>query len=58
MKLLKTIKKIIKESEERYIYACECGTPIDELDRLEKNYKESLKLLKLFNSNKNKSKDN
>ena len=48
MKLLKTIKKIIRESEERYNKACDCGTPVDELDKLEKNYKDSLKLLKIY----------
>jgi len=48
MKLLKTIKKIIKESEERYNKACDYGAPVDELDKLEKNYKDSLKLLKIY----------
>ena len=48
MKLIKTIKKIIQEAEERYNAACETSTPVEELDRLEKNYKDSLKLLKLY----------
>lgn len=49
MKLLKTIKKIIHEAEEQYNLACESNTPIEELDRLEKHYKDSLKLLKFYN---------
>ena len=56
MKLLKTIKKIIQEAEEQYNHASETNTPLEELDRLEKHYKDSLKLLKLYNSKqKNKS---
>jgi DNA invertase Pin-like site-specific DNA recombinase len=54
MKLLKTIKKLIQEAEERYIEACESAVPIEELDRLEKNYKDSLKLLKIYKSDKTK----
>lgn len=50
MKLLKTIEKLIKESEYQYIQACESPTPLEELDRLEKRYKDSLKLLKLIES--------
>lgn len=58
MKLLKTIEKLIKEAEDRYNSACENGTTIEELDKLERNYKESLKLLKIYKSNKKNSKDN
>ena len=54
MKLLKTIEKIIKESEEHYHNACESFTPVKELDRLEKQYNDSLKLLKLYNSKQEK----
>ena len=50
MKLLKTIKKIIQEAEEQYLKACETNMPLDELDRLEKHYNDSLKLLKLYKS--------
>lgn len=39
MRLLKTIHKIIEEAEERYLTACESNTPINELDKLEENYK-------------------
>ena len=58
MKLLKTIRRIIQEAEEQYNLACESNTPIEELDRLEKHYKDSLKLLKLYkgkDKEKNKS---
>jgi lipoate synthase len=55
MKLLKTIKKIIEESEQIYNSACEGAVSVDELDRLEKNYKDSLKLLKLYKIKEEKS---
>ena len=54
MKLLKTIKRIIEEAEKQYISASETNTPLEELDRLEKHYKDSLKLLKFYNSKKDK----
>lgn len=54
MKLLKTIEKIIKEAEEQYNNACESYVPVEEIDRLEKHYKDSLKLLKMYKSNENK----
>jgi hypothetical protein len=58
MKLLKTIEKIIKEAEEQYNNACESCVPVEELDRLEKHYKDSLKLLKMYKSNEDKTKVN
>jgi hypothetical protein len=48
MKLLKTIKRIIKEAEEQYQNADASSLSIEELDRLEKHYKDSLTLLKIF----------
>lgn len=54
MKLLKTIKKIIQESEEQYNRACEMGKPIEELDKLEKQYYDSLRLLKLYKKEEEK----
>ena len=54
MKLLKTIQKIIREAEEQYNNACESCVSVDELDRLEKHYKDSLKLLKLYKSEEKK----
>ena len=50
MKLLKTIEKIIQEAEEQYNIACDSCVPVEELDRLEKQYKDSLKLLRLYQS--------
>jgi hypothetical protein len=44
--------KIIEESESQYNHACDVGLPVKEIDKLEKNYTESLKLLKLYNSQK------
>lgn len=57
MKLLKTIKKIIQEAEQQYNSACETNTPLEELDRLEKHYKDSLKLLKFYNGKEKKNKE-
>jgi DNA invertase Pin-like site-specific DNA recombinase len=54
MKLLKTIEKIINEAEEQYNNACESCVPVEELDRLEKHYTDSLKLLKMYKSNEDK----
>lgn len=48
MKLLSTIEKIIQEAEEQYNEACEKNTSLNELDRLEKHYKDSLKLLQFY----------
>lgn len=49
MKLIKTIEKIIKEAEELYNNALESVVDEKELDRLEKNYQDSLKLMRTFN---------
>jgi lipoate synthase len=49
MKLIKTIEKIIKEAEEAYNVALESVVDEKELDRLEKNYRDSLKLMRTFN---------
>lgn len=57
MKLLKTIKRIIQEAEEQYTSASETNTPLEELDRLEKHYKDSLKLLKLYNGKEKDKKE-
>jgi hypothetical protein len=54
MRLLKTIEKIIQESEEQYNNACERGISIEELDSLEKHYRDSLKLLKFYKINEDK----
>lgn len=49
MKLIKTIEKIIKEAEEAYNNALDSVVDEKELERLEKNYRDSLKLMKTFN---------
>ena len=54
MKLLNTIQNIIKEAEEQYNIACDSCVPVEELDRLEQHYKDSLKLLKLYQSEEKK----
>jgi len=48
MKLIKTIEKIIKEAEEAYNNALDSVVDEKELDRLEKNYRDSLKLMITF----------
>jgi hypothetical protein len=55
MKLLKTIQNIIKEAQDQYEAACDTCVTVEELYRLEKRYIDSLKLLKLYNS-ENKTK--
>ena len=54
MRLLKTIEKIIQESEEQYLQGVDKGLPLDEVDRLEENYRKSLKLMDMLET-KNKS---
>ena len=43
-------KKVVvaKSAKEAYELACDRGVPEKELDRLEKNYYESLKLLRIY----------
>lgn len=48
MKLLKTVSKVVEESKKIYEEACEKGVSEKELERLEKNYLESLRLLKIL----------
>ena len=50
MKLIDTISNVVTEAKEAYELACDKGVPERELDRLEKNYKESLKLMKLYSN--------
>lgn len=52
VRLLKTIKKVIEEAENRYMSACDNGVPLNELDKLEENYRKSLKLMNLLESKK------
>jgi lipoate synthase len=48
MKLIKTIENIIMEAEEAYNNALESVVDEKELERLEKNYEDSLKLMRTF----------
>jgi hypothetical protein len=48
MKLISTISNIVTEAKELYELACDKGVPEKELERLEKNYYESLKLLRIY----------
>jgi hypothetical protein len=48
MKLIRTISNLVTESKRIYEEACEKGVNEKELDRLEKNYYESLKLLRIY----------
>ena len=48
MKLINTISNVVTEAKEAYELACDKGVPERELDRLEKNYYESLKLLRIY----------
>jgi hypothetical protein len=50
MKLLKTITKLVLESKEALDRAAEKGVSEKELDRLEKNYHDSLKLMRMYNN--------
>jgi len=49
MKLLSTIQKIIRESEEAYTLALERFEDEKTLNQLEKKYQESLKLMEMYN---------
>ena len=48
MKLIDTISNVVTEAKEAYELACDKGVSEKELDRLEKNYYESLKLLRIY----------
>lgn len=48
MKLLKTIHKLVEESQRAYDIAAEKGVSEKELDRLEKNLRETRRLMKLY----------
>jgi hypothetical protein len=57
VRLLKTIKKIIEESERNYLSACDNGVPIKELEKLEENYRKSLKLLDMLETKDEETKN-
>lgn len=54
VRLLKTIEKLIREAEEQYTSAVDKGLPINEVDRLEENYRKSLKLMDMLETKKKK----
>lgn len=59
MKLINTISNVVTEAKKAYESACDKGVPEKELNRLEKNYYESLKLLRIYeNLNKRQNKLN
>lgn len=49
MKLLKTIQKLVEEAEVEYNQILESNTNPKEIERAEKNYEDSLKVLEKFN---------
>jgi len=55
MRLLKTIEKIIQEAEEQYNSSIDKGLPLNEVDRLEENYRKSLKLMDMLETKKKKN---
>jgi len=57
MKLLKTIKHLVQESEENLENTLHTNTSPKELKALEENYTESLNLLSLFESLENEKED-
>ena len=57
MKLIDTISNVVTEAKNVYEMACDKGVPEKELDRLEKNYYESLKLLRIYENLGKKPKD-
>lgn len=57
MKLLKTIKKLVKEAEDNLDLAIQSSNNPKEITDLEKKLDESLKLLSLYESIENKKED-
>ena len=49
MKLIKTIQNLVEEAEKEYNKVLESTTNMKEIERAEKNYFDSLKVLKKFN---------
>jgi len=49
MKLLKTIQKLVEEAESEYNQILESSPDPKEIQRAEKNYEDSLKILEKFN---------
>jgi len=49
MKLIKSIEKLVEDAEREYNSVMESTSDIKEIDRAEKNYLDTLKILKKFN---------
>ena len=49
MKLIKTIQNLVEEAEKEYNKVLESTTNMKEIERAEKNYFDTLKVLKKFN---------
>ena len=49
MKLIKSIEKLVEDAEREYNSIMESTSDIKEIDRDEKNYLDTLKILKKFN---------
>jgi len=57
MKLIKTIRNIVKEAEENYYLASQKSTSPKELEILEKKLDDSLRLLELYEDIENEKED-
>jgi uncharacterized membrane protein YjjP (DUF1212 family) len=53
MKLIKSIDKLVEDAEKEYNSILESSSDLKEIDRAEKNYFDTLKVLKKFNELKN-----
>jgi hypothetical protein len=49
MKLIKSIEKLVEDAEKEYNSILESSSDLKEIDRAEKNYLDTLKILKKFN---------
>jgi hypothetical protein len=58
MKLIKTIHKLVEEAERDYYSACERCADERTIKRLEKNYMDTLDLMKKLNKLEDKSNKN
>ena len=49
MKLIRSIEKLVEDAEKEYNSILESSSDLKEIDRAEKNYLDTLKILKKFN---------
>jgi hypothetical protein len=57
MKLIKTILKLIEESEKEYNQAIEKGLDEKTMQKIEKKYEDSVKLMEMYNRMNNLKKN-